>query len=258
GGGAVSINELVTGVGIAQGLQPIDACAAFDADGGGNVSINELVAAVSSALNGCPSGPATPEAVIGPYAAHLFANYSDALLGAEQFADAVDAFLAAPTAAARAAAQSAWLAARPAYLTTEVARFSDGPIDNLDTGVEGFVNAWPLDEAYIDYVVGMPDAGIINRPDLYPEITADVLTAANEGQSETTISTGWHAIEFLLWGQDLDPNGAGKRPYTDYVTDDSGTAAHQDRRGTYLRVVADLLVEQLTQVRDAWAPDQPG
>jgi len=258
GGGAVSINELVTGVGIAQGLQPIDACAAFDADGGGNVSINELVAAVSSALNGCPYGPATPEAVIRRYAANLYANYSDALLGTEQLRDAVDAFVAAPTAAALAAAQSAWLAARPAYLTTEVARFSDGPIDNPDTGVEGFVNAWPLDEAYIDYVVGMPDAGIINRPDLYPEITKEALLDANEGQGETTISTGWHAIEFLLWGQDLDPNGPGHRPYTDYLTDGTGTAANQERRGTYLRVVTDLLVQQLTQVRDAWIPNQPG
>src|SRR5215475_10631307 len=84
GGGAVSIDELVTGVGIAQGLRPTGACAAFDVDGAGSVSIDELVAAVASALNGCPSDPATPAGVIRRYADNLYANYSDALSGAER------------------------------------------------------------------------------------------------------------------------------------------------------------------------------
>ena len=39
-----------------------------------------------------------------------------------------------------------------------MARFYDGPIDNEDDGPEGLINAWPLDETFIDYVDGAPDA----------------------------------------------------------------------------------------------------
>ena len=69
-----------------------------------------------------------------------------------------------------------------------------------------------MDEAYIDYVKGDPTAGIINDTAGYPEITVDVLVGANEEGGETNISTGWHAIEFLLWGQDCRPDGPGERP----------------------------------------------
>lgn len=255
--GGVTIDELVRGVSIALGTQPTDTCTALDGDGNGSVTISELVSAVASALGSCPSGPATAEAVVLRYAENLYANYADSAAGAGRLRDAIDAFVDAPTAGGLAAARTAWADARPAYLQTEAARFYDGPIDNADDGPEAFINSWPLDEGYIDYVVGVPESGIINRPDLYPDISKELLISLNEGEDENTISTGWHAIEFLLWGQDLDPNGPGGRPFTDYVTDGSGTAANQARRGAYLRIVADLLVEDLEFVRDAWAPNQP-
>ena len=53
GDGAVAINELVTGVGIALGGQPLAACASADQDGNGQVAINELIAAVNHALGAC-------------------------------------------------------------------------------------------------------------------------------------------------------------------------------------------------------------
>ena len=39
-----------------------------------------------------------------------------------------------------------------------------------------------------------------------------MLVDANEEGGETNISTGWHAIEFLLWGQDLSDDGPGAPP----------------------------------------------
>ena len=123
---------------------------------------------------------------------------------------AIDAFVAEPTDENLAAAKEAWLAARDEYGPTEAFRFYGGPIDDEETGVEGLVNAWPLDEAYIDYVDGDPEAGIVNNPEDYPEITADVLVEANEQGGEANVSTGWHAIEFLLWGQDLSADGPGR------------------------------------------------
>jgi putative iron-regulated protein len=190
--------------------------------------------------------------VVDGYAAIAHANYSDALAQAQTLKTALDAFIAAPDPTTLAAAQEAWLAAREPYGQTEAFRFYDGPIDNPDDGPEGLLNAWPLDEAYVDYVVGDDTAGIINKPDLFPTLDKTVIADQNEKGAEENISTGYHAIEFLLWGQDLNPTGPGARPHTDYVA--GGTAANQDRRGQYLGIVGELVVEHLQQVTDAWAP----
>ena len=115
-----------------------------------------------------------------------------------------------PTDATLEAAKEAWLTARDDYGPTEAFRFYDGPIDNPDDGPEGQINAWPMDEAYVDYVEGDASAGIVNDTAGVPEITTDVIVAANEEGGETNISTGWHAVEFLLWGQDLSDDGPGE------------------------------------------------
>jgi putative iron-regulated protein len=193
------------------------------------------------------------EAVATTYADMVYADYDASLTGAKDMQTAIGAFVDSPTDATLEAAKQAWLDARPLYGQTEAFRFYDGPIDNPDDGPEGQINAWPLDEAYIDYVDGDPTAGIVNDTANYPEITADVLVSANEEGGETNISTGWHAIEFLLWGQDLSDDGPGNRPVTDYTT--SPTA---ERRATYLALVAEQLITDLTTVRDAWAADDDG
>jgi putative iron-regulated protein len=99
-------------------------------------------------------------------------------------------------------------------------------------------------------------AGIINRSDI--PISKEGLGALNEEGGETNISTGYHAIEFLLWGQDLSADGPGTRPYTDYVPQGNGSAVPQQRRGHYLLTVTELLVEDLGELVQAWAPDRSG
>lgn len=101
------------------------------------------------------------------------------------------------------------------YGQTEAFRFYAGPIDD-EAGLEGFINAWPLDEVYIDYVKGKTKGGIINNPKI--AITEQKLRSLNERGGEQNIATGWHAIEFLLWGQDFYKDGPGQRAYTDYTT----------------------------------------
>jgi putative iron-regulated protein len=101
---------------------------------------------------------------------------------------------------------------------------------------------------------GAPEAGIIN--DAGATISGEALAGLNEAGGEKNIATGYHAIEFLLWGQDMDPNGPGARPHTDFVEGEGGTAANQGRRKQYLGAVSALLEEHLTQVKDAWAPGQ--
>ena len=190
------------------------------------------------------------DAVVETYAAGAHASYVKSLNSAQTLDGAIDSFLAAPSQARLDAAKHAWIRARDDYGVTEIYRFYEGPIDNEESGPEGLINAWPLDESYIDYVDGNAGAGIINNPDQFPTIDASLLVSLNEEGGEENVSTGWHAIEFLLWGQDLNPDGPGYRPIEDYTTNDNA-----DRRGTYLAVASDLLLFHLRQMVDAWAPN---
>ena len=184
------------------------------------------------------------------YADVVFAAYSDTVEAATELQTSIRAFTTTPSEATLNAARQTWVTAREVYGPTEVFRFYDGPIDNPDDGPEGQINAWPLDESYIDYTADTPDSGIVNDVAGVPTLTTEVLVAANEKDGETNISTGWHAIEFLLWGQDTATDGPGARPFTDYTT-----APNAARRATYLNLLADLLVNDLTGVRDQWNPE---
>jgi putative iron-regulated protein len=205
---------------------------------------------------------AAQQAVIDNYAANVAANYADTLETAKKLQTSIHAFVDAPSTESLTDAKQAWLAARDPYGLSEAYRFYQGPIDNDDTdddiadGPEPLLNSWPLDESVIDYVAGEDgkpmEGGIINLPADYPTIDAETLAAENAKASETSITTGYHAIEFLLWGQDFNAEGPGDRPYTDYVTGEGGTAEHQDRRGQYLTTIADLLVDDVDEVNSAW------
>ena len=191
--------------------------------------------------------------VVSHYANGVHALYSKSLASATAMDAAIDTFIADPTPSTLEGAKRAWLIARDDYGPTEAFRFYGGPIDNEEDGPEGLLNAWPMDEAYIDYVEGDPGAGIINDPDTYPVIDAALIESLNEEGGEENVSTGWHAIEFLLWGQDLNENGPGSRPIEDYTT-----AENADRRATYLATASDLLLVHLRSMVDAWAPGVSG
>lgn len=196
-----------------------------------------------------PVVPENTSEMMTNYAAIVSASYEDSVTAAKDLDAAIDTFAADPTQANLAAARQAWLDSREPYLQTEVYRFYGGPIDDED-GPEGLLNAWPLDEAYIDYVEGNADAGIIQDDSV--EISAASLESLNEQGGEENIATGYHAIEFLLWGQDMNPDGPGDRSYTDYV-DAEGNAANSDRRTLYLTTASDLLVTHLESVESEWA-----
>lgn len=189
------------------------------------------------------------KAVAAHYAALVHANYADTLAAAKDLQAAIAEFTKAPTAEGLNKARKAWLDAREFYGQTEAFRFYGGPIDD-DNGPEGQINAWPLDEAYVDYVTGKPKAGMVNNPKF--KITKAALAKANERGGEENISAGWHAIEFLLWGQDQSETGPGNRSFEDYVV---GKGANAERRAQYLTVATELLIDDLTAVTQAWAPN---
>ena len=189
-------------------------------------------------------------AVAERYADLVHTAYGASIASAEGMRDTIDRFLDRPTQARLSSARKAWIGARDDYVATEAFRFYGGPIDDPKTGPEGLINAWPMDEAYVDYVEDDPRAGIVNDRAAYPTITEDVIVESNEKGGETNISSGWHAIEFLLWGQDQSEDGPGARPARDY-----STAANARRRATYLRLTTKRLLSDLTSVQTAWAPN---
>lgn len=230
--------------------------------------------------------------VLEQHARIAHAVYEDSLEGARTLQLSLQALVDAPTDAKLQAARDAWLAAREPYGQSEVLRFRMGPIDSLDgvneNGPEGRINGWPLGEALIDYVAPAVDGdagpespdsvreisgNVIADRKRFPEINAEFIAGLHElGEDERNVASGYHAIEFLLWGQDLNADGgaspkrdssAGQRPVSDYARSDACTSGAGNkqpawvcqRRGEYLLAAAELLVDDLAEVTTAWAPN---
>lgn len=209
-------------------------------------------------------------AVLTTYADIAAAKYEDSLTTAKALQSAVEGLLANPSAEALQDARAAWLAARVPYQQSEVFRFGNAIVDDW----EGKVNAWPLDEGLIDYVdasYGGPtdenEAAVLNvianasftlsgetvdASMITPTLLEDTLQEADG--VEANVATGYHAIEFLLWGQDLNGHGAGagNRPWTDYAAGDACTNGNCDRRGAYLAAATDLLISDLEWITAQW------
>ncbi len=195
------------------------------------------------------------------YAAMVSANYNDALTSANNLKTAIATFVANPTNQTHAAAKQAWKDSREPYGLTEVYRFWSGPIDD-DNGPEGAINAWPLNENFIDYVYNpithqVVNEGLIGDTDF--DLTITNIVNQNESVDEKSISIGYHAIEFILWGQDFnmapgtttpDYTLSGQRLVTDFTTD-----ALAERRKTYLTLITDQLISDLTYLVTAWSDD---
>ena len=200
--------------------------------------------------------PVRAKAQIATYSELVFRNYQDAYNAARNLQNAVDEFVSNVGDDSDEELQSvrqAWLDSRMSYGESEAFRFYEGPIDfgkrpDGSVGPETMLNGWPVNESYIDYVEGQPSAGIINDGSI--PITRETLVERNARDDEADITTGFHAIEFLLWGQDLDANGPGHRPARDFI----GGGVHERRRA-YLKVATDLLVDQLHGLVEAWAPN---
>lgn len=189
--------------------------------------------------------------VVRHYAALVFATYQDVLAGAVELQMSVQALLAKPSADSLQGARKAWLSARENYGQSEAFRFYGGPVDDAK-GPESRINSWPMDESYVDYVKGKPKSGLIN--DRKVAITKAALARYSQRGGQENIATGWHTIEFLLWGQDFHSDGPGDRPFEDYL---DGKTPNADRRRRYLSVVTELLVDDLRYLVSAWTPGAP-
>lgn len=182
--------------------------------------------------------------------------YNEVSLSTQEMHNAIIKFVQAPDNNSLTNAKNKWIAARSIYGITEAFRFYGGPIDGVnkygEEGPEGLINAWPLNEAYIDYVKGSPNAGIINNLSL--EINNDTIIAANMSEDDADVSSGWHAIEFLLWGQDFSLETAGIREASDYLP----TNEINIRRRAYLVATSALLLEHINWLSMEWLENGEG
>lgn len=211
----------------------------------------------------------TAASVLTHYGDVAEAMYGDAASAAGDLGKAIDALIANPGTETLAAARAAWKEARPWYQQTEGYRFGNAIVDDW----EGRVNAWPLDEGLIDYtdkgaygetsdenplytanVIANTSVRIGNDTVDASKIDAELLKKLQEaGGNEANVATGYHAIEFLLWGQDLNGTkaGAGNRPATDFDTKNCSNG-HCDRRVAYLKAASDLLQADLAEMVANW------
>lgn len=230
------------------------------------------IALAGSGMAATKAADVSPAAVVATYADIGEAVYGDSLATAKALQTAVDAFLASPSENTLNAARTAWKAARVPYQQSEGFRFGNKIVDEW----EGRVNAWPLDEGLIDYVDAASygetsdenphyAANIIANTSIRvgkdeidaTKIDKDLLGKLQEaGGIESNVAIGYHAIEFLLWGQDLNGTGpgAGDRKFTDYLQE-GGTNGHNDRRRDYLKAATHLLVDDLQEMADSWKTD---
>lgn len=270
------------------GILMISGCTKQTDDAAANAQTEVEIVKVVEGTKVSAAEQANIDRLLLSYSDMAHSAYQDSLATAKALQTAVNTYVDTPSQANLDAAKAAYKASRQPYSQTEVFRFDEGfvtandkrTIDNID-GWEGQVNAWPLDEALIDYVnddyVGEYDSkeNILNSDSIVvgsikqdtSVITPELLAEMNEiGGSEANVTTGYHAIEFLIWGQDINGvgEGAGMRPVSDYITTDgqctSGETTNKDasvceRRGQYLKAATQLLVDDLTAMVAEWQPE---
>ena len=236
-----------------------------------SVSIKADLADVESEVHGYHAFGFSEIAIIAGFRAHGHRAYLDSLNTAKALDAAIDELGRKPSKKALAAARNAWIAARAPYSYSEVLRFIFPPIDHWDKSV----NAWPLDEGLIDYLADNSEVSednpygnlniiaskkplilgqTVDATEITPELLRDHLHELDS--IESNVAIGYHAIEFLIWGQDNNGTGrgAGNRPWTDYSSNRC-TNGNCDRRFDYLKSVSTLLLENLSDMERAWRED---
>lgn len=217
--------------------------------------------------------------------------YQDAWTLSKRLSSIIRLFVEEPTVSHMVAARKAWLNARETYLLTRVYQTAinsleqdakQEDIQQVYTRIEG----WPIKEAAIDYVandidgdVGFPlvlggkPFNLIAAEEALPALNSTVLEELQNKQEQ--VLTGFHVIEFLLWGQDLNQDltanpirdaSPGQRSLADYFSvQEQGLCRSGDkvvaftvcqRRAELLVAVADLLVDDLYNIMSAWEPEQ--
>jgi putative iron-regulated protein len=186
------------------------------------------------------------------YADFAYESHRDTAKELDLMLEDLDLFYEAPDSQKYNKVKVQWSVARQRWSQTEVFVVEGSP--GADT--YPLINLSRLDPSYIDYTTVDAGAGLVNDTDKYPNLSKELLTDAHQLEGPAHVTVGFHAIEYLLWGQDYDLESPGKRPFSDYDTGPDGTRDNQQRRRQYLHMASELLIDDIKSVRDSWKADE--
>ena len=117
------------------------------------------------------------------------------------------------------------------------------------------LDARELQPGYLDAVQDYPFSGIVN--DISIVLTADSLRQQHGLTDSSEVSLGFHALEFLLWGE------YGQRSFNDFLPISTINAEQNaaglttgdlpnNRRRTVLRLLTQLLADDVQRLRQDW------
>ena len=171
------------------------------------------------------------------------ASFLNSLLRAIELRKHAKLLVTKPTLENHILAKISWVQARLPYLQSEAL------FPYADSAAS--INKWPINPGYVDYVDGNPASGIISNPNQFPDLSPEVLEQLN---SKDGIATGYHVIEFLLWGEAPAGSDRGKRTHNDY---DAAKGNKAVRRGTFLVSCCDHLIRKLAEQLADWKSGAP-
>ena len=136
------------------------------------------------------------------------------------------------------------------------------------------LDSWPIEGGYIDYIPGYPFSGIVN--DLALNIDEKSIRSQHGFTDPTNASLGYHAIEFMLWGQegarsahdffpqentapvpvnDTDESSHGYDEQGLYVNKTiARTPQNHNRRRQYTKLLSVILQKDLHRIQRRWEP----
>lgn len=196
-----------------------------------------------------PIPPDLAEPVVAQYAELGAAAHAEAEARMLELDEAIMAFLDDPTGGALNQTKLAYLNAREAYAALEGFRAPASPAETYVPTIDDH----RVFERFLDYVQVDDDSGIINDPDDFPDLSLGVLREIHRLEDPRHVTLGFHPLAFLLWGEDLDPNGPGSRSSDDFV--EGGAALNPDRRRAMLSNVSKGLADDISGLAAGWADE---
>lgn len=188
--------------------------------------------------------------------AHFVARYrqiviiyaQDAIDKSAALSECIDDFLARPTDPGLEKCRNAWLESHEAYLKGRFfARLAAGQSDRASAvadELEFAIDAWPIEEGYLDGLEAYPTSGIVN--DLTVPIDEASLRKQHGLTDRTEVALGFHPLEFLLWRKRAD-DFLRATELTDEQRADGMTLADlpADRRRALVQLIARLLTHDI-------------
>ena len=224
-------------------------------DQGLDAEVETLAPALASAIR----------ELMDAYLNRIDVELADASNNFQRFGSQVESFLQQPSAEQLGALRESWLAAHNSYEATVLHRFFADQILDEPQALALFelqyqLDHWPILPGYIDYVGDYPESGIVN--DMTVPLEAAVMRERHGEFYINEASTGFHVLEFMLWGEHGD--GSEQRPYTDYLPATALSPEQQadglqlsqlspNRRRAFLALNAALLEEDFQALVNTWS-----